>query len=41
MLQHPESIIRLVGKGMKPSLANLQASHEVKNILLMCWSFKP
>ena len=39
--QPPESIIWLVGKGMKPSLANLQASREVKDILLMCWTFKP
>ena len=37
----PESIIWMVGKGMKPSLANLQASREVKDILLMCWTFKP
>ena len=39
--QPPESIIWLVGKGMKPSLANLQASRDVKDILLMCWTFKP
>ena len=34
-------IFRLVGRGMKPSLANLQASRDVKDILVMCWTFKP
>lgn len=37
----PEPMIWLVGKGMKPTLANLQASKDVKDILLMCWNFKP
>ena len=31
----------MVGRGMKPSLANLQASKDVKDILVMCWTFKP
>jgi kinase suppressor of Ras 2 len=35
----PESIIWLVGRGMKPSLANLQASRDVKDILVMCWTY--
>ena len=35
--QPPESIIWQVGKGMKPSLANLAASKEVKDILMQCW----
>lgn len=39
--QAPETIIWLVGRGMKPSLANLQASRDVKDILVMCWTFKP
>jgi kinase suppressor of Ras 2 len=39
--QPPETIIWLVGRGMKPSLANLQASRDVKDILVMCWTFKP
>lgn len=39
--QPPETIIWLVGKGMKPSLGQLQASREVKDILLMCWTYKP
>ena len=38
--QPPETIIWQVGKGMKPSLANLQYSRDVKDILLMCWTFK-
>ena len=33
----PESIIWQVGMGMKPSLANLAASKEVKDILMHCW----
>ena len=39
--QPPETIIWLVGRGMKPSLANLQPSRDVKDILVMCWTFKP
>ncbi|XP_046390732.1 kinase suppressor of Ras 2 [Ischnura elegans] len=39
--QPPEAIIWQVGKGMKQSLANLQASRDVKDILMLCWSFKP
>ena len=35
--QPPESIIWQVGTGMKPSLANLAASKEVKDILMHCW----
>ncbi|XP_022911257.1 kinase suppressor of Ras 2 isoform X2 [Onthophagus taurus] len=37
--QPPETIIWQVGKGMKQSLANLQASRDVKDILMLCWSF--
>ncbi|GAB6030041.1 hypothetical protein CHUAL_005725 [Chamberlinius hualienensis] len=37
--QPPESIIWQVGKGMKQSLANVQYSKDVKDILMMCWSF--
>lgn len=39
--QPPESIIWQVGKGMKQTLANLQASRDVKDILMSCWSYKP
>ncbi|XP_059087711.1 kinase suppressor of Ras 2-like isoform X2 [Tigriopus californicus] len=39
--QPPETIIWQVGKGMKPSLANLQYSRDVKDILLMCWTYRP
>ena len=39
--QPPETVIWMVGRGMKPSLANLQASKDVKDILVMCWTFKP
>ena len=38
--QPSESIIWQVGRGMKQSLANLQASRDVKDILMMCWSFQ-
>ena len=37
----PETIIWLVGKGMEPSLANLQASKDVKDLLRVCWAFRP
>ncbi|KAJ8959073.1 hypothetical protein NQ318_022329 [Aromia moschata] len=39
--QPPEAIIWQVGKGMKQPLANLQASRDVKDILMLCWSFRP
>ncbi|XP_066997857.1 kinase suppressor of Ras 2 [Anabrus simplex] len=39
--QPPEAIIWQVGKGMKQSLANLQASRDVKDILMLCWSYRP
>jgi len=38
--QPPEAIIWQVGKGIKPTLANLQASRDVKDILVMCWLFQ-
>ncbi|XP_014211484.1 kinase suppressor of Ras 2 isoform X2 [Copidosoma floridanum] len=38
--QPPEAIIWQVGKGMKQSLANLQASRDVKDILMHCWSYR-
>jgi kinase suppressor of Ras 2 len=38
--QPPETIIWLVGQGMKPTLANLSASRDVKEILVACWTFK-
>ncbi|XP_032674080.1 kinase suppressor of Ras 2 isoform X1 [Odontomachus brunneus] len=37
--QPPEAIIWQVGKGMKQTLANLQASRDVKDILMHCWSY--
>lgn len=37
----PEAVIWQVGRGMKPSLANLQASRDVKDILLSCWNYVP
>ncbi|XP_057320435.1 kinase suppressor of Ras 2 [Microplitis mediator] len=37
--QPPEAIIWQVGKGMKQTLANLQASREVKEILMLCWAY--
>ncbi|XP_044728562.1 kinase suppressor of Ras 1 [Chrysoperla carnea] len=39
--QPPESVIWQVGKGMKQPLANLQASRDVKDILMVCWEFRP
>ncbi|XP_025832315.1 kinase suppressor of Ras 2 [Agrilus planipennis] len=39
--QPPEAIIWQVGKGMKQPLANLQASRDVKDILMLCWSYRP
>lgn len=37
--QDPEAVIWQVGKGMKPSLANLEASRDVKDILMQCWAY--
>lgn len=37
--QPAESVIWQIGKGMKQSLTNLQASRDVKDILMMCWSY--
>ncbi|CAH0564919.1 unnamed protein product [Brassicogethes aeneus] len=39
--QPPEAVIWQVGKGMKQPLANLQASRDVKDILLACWKLDP
>ncbi|KAG8326086.1 3-dehydrosphinganine reductase [Homalodisca vitripennis] len=39
--QPPEPIIWQVGKGAKQPLANLQASRDVKDILMLCWSYQP
>jgi kinase suppressor of Ras 2 len=39
--QPPETIIWQVGRGMKQSLANIQATHDVKHILMLCWKFTP
>jgi len=38
--QPSEAIIWQVGKGMKQSLANLQASRDIKDILMLCWSYR-
>ncbi|KAI8129424.1 Kinase suppressor of Ras 2 [Lucilia cuprina] len=37
--QPPESIIWQVGRGMKQTLANLQTSRDVKDILMLCWRY--
>ncbi|XP_006821895.1 kinase suppressor of Ras 2-like [Saccoglossus kowalevskii] len=39
--QPAQSIIWQVGKGIKQSLGHLQASRDVKEILMMCWSYHP
>ncbi|XP_022110518.1 kinase suppressor of Ras 2-like isoform X2 [Acanthaster planci] len=36
-----ESIIWRVGKGIKQPLAHLQASKDVKDVLMMCWNYNP
>jgi len=38
-LQPPETVIWSVGRGVRPTLANLQASRDVKDILVLCWRF--
>jgi kinase suppressor of Ras 2 len=38
--QPPEAVIWQVGRGMKQTLANLQASRDVKDILMQCWSYQ-
>lgn len=38
--QPPEAVIWQVGKGVKQSLANMQASRDIKDILMLCWSFR-
>ncbi|XP_030376575.1 kinase suppressor of Ras 1 [Scaptodrosophila lebanonensis] len=37
--QPAESIIWQVGRGMKQSLANLQSGRDVKDLLMLCWTF--
>jgi kinase suppressor of Ras 2 len=39
--QPPEAIIWQVGKGMKQSLTNIQASRDVKDVLMQCWAYQP
>lgn len=39
--QAAEAIIFQVGRGMKQTLANLQATRDVKDILMTCWAFEP
>lgn len=39
--QPPEVVIWQVGKGMKQPLRNLQSSKEIKDILMLCWSYRP
>ena len=36
-----EADIWQIGKGMKQPLANLQTSRDVKDILMLCWSYNP
>nr|UVJ89028.1 kinase suppressor of Ras 1 [Paracentrotus lividus] len=36
-----ETVIWQVGKGLKQPLNHLQASRDVKEILMMCWSYSP
>ncbi|CAF4933835.1 unnamed protein product [Pieris macdunnoughi] len=38
--QPAEAIIWQVGKGAKQSLANMQASRDIKDILMLCWSYR-
>lgn len=39
--QPSESIIWQVARGIKQSLANIQASQDIKDFLMVCWSYKP
>ncbi|XP_033627468.1 kinase suppressor of Ras 2-like isoform X1 [Asterias rubens] len=39
--QAAESIIWRVGKGIKQPLSSLQASRDVKDILMVCWNYNP
>ncbi|KAJ6635376.1 Kinase suppressor of Ras 1 [Pseudolycoriella hygida] len=39
--QASEAVIFQVGRGMKQTLANLQASRDVKDILMTCWAYEP
>ncbi|XP_072163668.1 kinase suppressor of Ras 2-like isoform X2 [Diadema setosum] len=39
--QPAETVIWQVGKGVKQPLCHLQASRDVKDILMMCWSYSP
>ncbi|XP_064612266.1 kinase suppressor of Ras 2-like [Liolophura sinensis] len=36
-----ETIIWQVGRGLKQSLSNVQASRDVKDVLMICWTYKP
>ncbi|CAB3227301.1 unnamed protein product [Arctia plantaginis] len=38
--QPPEAVIWQVGKGVKQSLASMQASRDIKDILMLCWSYR-
>ncbi|RVE54387.1 hypothetical protein evm_000872 [Chilo suppressalis] len=38
--QPPEAIIWQVGRGVKQSLANMQASRDIKDILMLCWAYR-
>ncbi|KAK2187443.1 hypothetical protein NP493_165g04028 [Ridgeia piscesae] len=35
----PEAIIWQIGKGMKQSLSHIQASRDVKDVLMLCWAY--
>lgn len=39
--QPPHSVIFQIGCGMKQTLANLQATREVKDILMLSWAYQP
>lgn len=38
--QCPEATIWQIGRGLKQTMANLQASGEVKDIAMICWSYQ-
>ncbi|XP_061383728.1 kinase suppressor of Ras 2 [Danaus plexippus] len=38
--QPPEAVIWQVGKGVKQSLNNMQASRDIKDILMLCWAYR-
>ncbi|XP_073956438.1 kinase suppressor of ras [Choristoneura fumiferana] len=39
--QPPEAVIWQVGRGVKQALTNMHASKDIKDILMVCWAYRP